>query len=177
MGRWEAAQPLLEQGVALLRDIGARRDEVYALTYLARAMEQGGDWEGAQAAHQSALAHRQELGQVPSRMENVSGLARVALAQGDVETARAHTEEMLDHVRAHGLVLVEFPFQIYQTAFLVFQACGSLPAARQVLQEAVQALMERAEQIADPALRSSFLERVPVHEELLEAWREEKERQ
>ena len=175
MGRWEAARPLLEQGVAQLREIGARRDEVYALTYLARAMEQSGDWEGAQAAHQSALSHRHELGLTSSRMENVSGLARVALEQGDIETARAYTEEMLAHVRAHGLALIEFPFQIYQTAFCIFQSCGSLPAARQVLQEAGQALMERAERITDPVLRRSFLERVPVHRELMAAWREEKE--
>jgi tetratricopeptide (TPR) repeat protein len=177
MGRWEAARTLLEQGVAQLRDIGARRDEVYALTYLARAMEQGGDWDGAQAAHQSALSHRHELGQAASRIENVSGLARVALERGDVETARALTEEMLAHVRAHGLVLIEFPFQIYQTAIRVFRSCGSMPAARQVLQEAVQALMERAERITDPVLRCSFLERVPAHKELLAAWREETEQQ
>jgi tetratricopeptide (TPR) repeat protein len=175
MGRREAAWTLLERGVAQLRDIGARRDQVYALTYLARAMEQSGDWEGAQAAHQSALSHRRELGQVSSSMENVSGLARVALEQGDVETARAYTEEMLAHVRARGLVLIDFPFQIYQTAFRVFQACGSKPAARQVLQEARQAIMDRAERITDPVLRCSFLERVPEHEELLAAWREEKE--
>ena len=177
MGKWEAARTLLEQGVAQLRDIGARRDEVYALTYLARAMEKAGDWEGAQAAHQAALSHRHELGQASSRMENVSGLARVALEWGDVETARAHAEEMLAHVRAQGLVLIEFPFQIYQTAIRVFQSCGSIPAARQVLQEAAQALMERAERITDPVLRRSFLERVPVHKELLAAWREEGEQQ
>jgi len=177
MGRCEAAQMLLEQGLAQLRDIGARRDEVYALTYLARAMEQGGDWEGAQAAHQSALSHRHELGQVSPRMENLSGLARVALVRGDIETARAYTEEMLAHVRAHGLVLIEFPFEIYQTALRVFQSYGSMPAARQVLHEAVHALMERAERITDPALRRSFLERVPVHKELVAAWCEGKEQQ
>jgi class 3 adenylate cyclase/tetratricopeptide (TPR) repeat protein len=177
MGKWEEAWTLLEQGVAQLRDIGARRDEVYALTYLARAMEQRGDWQGAQSAHQSALSHRHELGLESSRMENVSGLARVALEQGDVEPARAYTEEILAHVREHGLALIEFPFQIYQTAFRVFQACGSKPAARRVLQEAGQALMERAERITDPVLRRSFLERVPVHKELLAAWREEEEQQ
>ncbi len=177
MGRREAAWMLLEQGEAQLRDIGARRDQIYALTYLARAMEQSGDWEGAQAAHQSALSHRRELGQSSSSMENVSGLARVALERGDAETARACTEEMLAHIRTCGLVLIESPFRIYQTAFRVFQACGSKPAARQVLQEARQALMDRAERITDPVLRCSFLERVPEHEELLAAWREEEEQQ
>ncbi|NIV37660.1 MAG: hypothetical protein GWN58_52065, partial [Anaerolineae bacterium] len=84
---------------------------------------------------------------------------------------------ILAHVRAHGLALIEFPFQIYQTAFRVFQSCGSMPAARQVLQEAGRALMERAERITDPVLRRSFLESVPVHKELLAAWREEEQQQ
>jgi tetratricopeptide (TPR) repeat protein len=167
LGERETAWTLLERAVAQLRDIGARRDQVRALTYLARAMEQSSDWGGAQAAHQSALSHRRELGQASSSMENVSGLARVALEQGEVETARTYTEEMLTHVRAHGLALIEFPFQIYHTAFRVFQACGSMRAARQVLREAHQALMDQAERITDPALRRSFLERVPEHGELL----------
>jgi tetratricopeptide (TPR) repeat protein len=175
IGGREAARTLLERAVAQLCDIGARRDQVRALTYLARAMEQSGDRERAKAAHQSALSHRRELGQASSSMENVAGLARLALDRGDVDTARAHTEEMLAHVRAHGLALIEFPFQIYQTAFRVFQACDSKPEARQVLREAHRALMDRAEQITDPVLRCSFLERVPEHEELLAAWREEKE--
>jgi hypothetical protein len=140
-------------------------------------MEQSGDWEGARAAHQSALSHRRELGQASSSMENVSGLARVALEQGHIETARAYTEEMLAHIRAHGLALIEFPFQIYQTAFRVFQAHGSKPAARQVLREAHQSLMDRAERITDSTLRGSFLERVPEHADLLAAWREEEEKE
>jgi class 3 adenylate cyclase/tetratricopeptide (TPR) repeat protein len=177
MGRREAAWTLLEQGEALLRDIGARRDQVYALTYLARAMEQRGDWDDAETAHQSALSLRRELGQASSSMENVSGLARVALERGDLEVARTHVKEMMAHLRAHGLVPGEPPFRDYQTAFRVFQACGSKLAARRVLREARQALMDRAERITDPVLRCSFLERVPEHTEILAAWREEEERQ
>jgi tetratricopeptide (TPR) repeat protein len=177
MGKQEDAWKLLEQGEALLRDIGARRDQIYALTYLARAMEQSGDWERAEAAHQSALSYRRGLGQAASSMENVSGLARVALEQRDTKAAQAYTEEMLAHVRERGLVLIESPFRIYQTAFRVFQACGSKQAARRVLQEAHQALMDRAERITDPVLRSSFLERVPEHEEILAASREESDQQ
>jgi tetratricopeptide (TPR) repeat protein len=154
----------------MMRDIGARRDEVYCLTYLARALEQADDIDKAAAAHRAALSRRREQKQRAASLENVAGLARIALARGDLQVARAYAEEVLAHVREHGLSFIERPFQVYQTCVPVLQACQELDMAREVLGEAHQALVERAERIADAALRRSFLEQVPEHREIVTAW-------
>jgi tetratricopeptide (TPR) repeat protein len=175
MGQQKAAQMQLEQAVSQLRDIGARRDQVNALSYLAQAMEQTGDHDGAQRAYESAISHRRALGQTAASMENIAGLARIALTRGEVDKARVYADEMLTHVRTYGLTSIEFPFRVYQTVIHVLQASGEKQAFLDVLEDAHQALGERAEMIKDPALRRSFLEKVPEHQELMAAWREEKE--
>ncbi len=174
LGQLPAARDALEKAVILLRDIGARRDEVYALTYLARAMQHMGELDKAQALHQAALSRRRELEQRAASMENVAGLASVALEQGDTDTARAYIEEVLAYVRASGLTHIEYPFQLYQTAIRVMRAGGDEEAARQILTEACQRLRERAEGIVDPALRRSFLERVPENRALMAEWEAQK---
>jgi len=171
-GDLEAARASLEQAVSVMRAIGARRDEVYSLTHLANVLERVGDLEIARSAHQVALSRRREQGQEAACLENVAGLARVALEQGELEAARAYAEEMLTHIRERGLTAIGSPFLAYQTCIRILQACGEEEEARTALEEAYRALTERAERLADPVLRRSFLEQVPEHREIVAAWKE-----
>lgn len=172
LGEPNAAQALLEKAMATLRAIGARRDEVYTLTHLARAYEELGNLDGAQVAHQAALSRRRGQGQSAAGVENVADLARVVLARGYLEAARVYTGQVLAHIREHGLTRFESPFLVYLTCVRVLEACGEEEAARETLEEAYEALSERAKLIADPVLRRSFLERVPEHREIVAAWRD-----
>jgi predicted ATPase len=174
IGELEAARAYLEEAVALTRAIRARRDEVYGLTYLGRVLEKMGNLDGARAAHQVALSRRREQGQEASSIENVAGLGRVAMEQGDLEAAQVYATEALAYVREHGLIQVGSPFLVYHTCIRIFEACGEEEAARQALEEAYEGLVARAERIADPQLRRSYLERVPEHREIVAAWREAK---
>jgi len=175
VGELEAARTHLEEAVALTRAIRARRDEVYGLTYLGRVLEKMGSLDGARAAHQVALSRRREQGQEASSVENVAGLGRVALEQGDLEAARVYAAEALAYVREHGLIQIGSPFLVYHTCIRIFEACGEEETARQALEEAYAELMARAERIAVPRLRRSYLERVPEHQEIIAAWREVEE--
>ncbi len=173
LGQFEAARTHLEKSAARLRSIGARRDEVYVLTYLARLYEEMGNMDGAQVAHQAALSRRREQKQQAAGVENVAGLARVALGRDDLTAARTYVEQVLVSLRQEGTAQLGAPFLVYWTCVRVLRACGEDDAARQVLTEVREQLMERASGIADPVLRRSFLERVPENQAIIAAWQEE----
>lgn len=162
-GRTKTAIEHYQQSLQILQDIGARRDETFTLTYLARAFEITGDLENARLRHQLALDTRRELGQQKYAFDNLAGLARIALAQQDTENACVYVRDIQAHIRTQGFPLSEAPFLIYLTTVQVMQACGQEEEARQVIADAKQALMTRAEHINDLALRRSFLEKVPDH--------------
>ena len=63
----------------------------------------------------------------------------------------------------------EFPLQDYLFCYQVFAAAGQEAPAAASLQTAHTMLMSRAEKIADPDLRRSFLERVEVNREIVRA--------
>ena len=160
-GRTKAAIDHLKQAVQLLREIGARRDEVYALTYLARAYEVANDFTNARMLHQTALNHRQEIGQQKSIIDNLAGLARLALEENNLSTACSYVHDIQAHIRSQGFPVSETPFLIYLTAIRVMQTCGKNEEARKVILEAAHTLQARAALISDLALRRSYLEKVP----------------
>ena len=52
----------------------------------------------------------------------------------------------------------------------MLQSCGDC-RANDVLQRAYDRLMGIAEKITDPAIRATFLDRVPAHRELTQLWK------
>ncbi len=103
-------------------------------------------------------------------LDPVSGLARVALADGRLEDALAFVEQLMAH-RAEGGSFdgTEEPLMLPLTCYRVLRATAD-PRAQAVLAEAMAELQSQAERICDPRARRSFLEQVPHHREIVEAW-------
>ena len=62
----------------------------------------------------------------------------------------------------------EFPQQDYFFCYQVLQAVGQPAAAHEALGSAHELVTRQAEKIANPALRQSFLERVPINRHIIQ---------
>jgi class 3 adenylate cyclase/tetratricopeptide (TPR) repeat protein len=103
-----------------------------------------------------------------------AALARVALAEGDAAAAAAALKPVLDLVDAGGsLDGTEYPRFIEITCHLALARAGD-PRAGEWLRRAHAALMAQADAIGEdpamPNLRRDFLQNVPFHREIVEAW-------
>jgi tetratricopeptide (TPR) repeat protein len=129
-----------------------------------------GQLDEAADAYRQALGLWQETGRRHLVPEPLAGLARVALAHGDHTQALAHVGEILDVLETRpGLEGTIEPLRIYLTCYQVLRAHDD-PRAEEILDAGYQLLQERAETIDDEALRRSYLENVPYHRQIVEAW-------
>lgn len=172
----ETTRRYCQQALEIQREIGDRRGQGYSLTYLGHALLGLGELDTAADAYERAMNLRRELGQDGLAIDDLAGQARVALARGDLVTALQDVEEILDWIAGHGLESIEYPLQVYLTCYRVLQANAqqdppSQERAREVLQSAHQALLERAAGIRDEALRHNFIENVETHRAIAAAWK------
>ena len=93
-GDYATAQALLEECVAVSRDIGAWRAAL-ALSVLGGVRHAQGELEGARALLLEALKGQRELGDRPGTAKTLIGLAAVSHDGGDIPAARALLKEAL----------------------------------------------------------------------------------
>jgi predicted ATPase/predicted Ser/Thr protein kinase len=86
LGLVEKASEILQESLAILRDLGARREVVYALLYLGHLIAgRGGD---GTPVHQEALAIAKEIGDRRGIALSFQGLGDVATGQGEYGAAK-----------------------------------------------------------------------------------------
>src|SRR5262249_48480037 len=124
----------------------------------------------AATAYQQAVSWYTKLGDVSLASEPQAGLAQLAMEQGDHVQAHALVETLLPTLAEHQRAGVHTPFYAYLVCYRVLEANGDRRSTA-VVQLAQQGLQACASQIADAALRRSFLENVATHRELLQAAR------
>jgi predicted ATPase/DNA-binding SARP family transcriptional activator len=128
-----------------------------------------GQWADAAQAYQQAITWYQQLGNVPRLVEPQAGLAQVAWAQGDLHQARHWVEQLLPVLAAPGarppLAGINTPLFGYLIGYRVL-AANQDPRARTLLRTGYDLLLTLAAQLADEALRHSFLETIEVHRTL-----------
>jgi hypothetical protein len=98
-------------------------------------------------------------------------LGLVHVATGELERARAGLQEVLAQLEAEGYGGDSPEQEVWWAAAQIWQASGNSPQSRATLARAHRLVEEQAGRIGDPALRRSFLERVPVNREIEEAWK------
>lgn len=124
--------------------------------------------DAAYAAFERAWQIGNEL-QNTMRLDAAGGLARVAMAEGDTAAALRALEPVMDVVQRGETDGTFGGFQLELTAYRVLSAAGDARAPA-VLARAHDALQQRAAAVNDDAVRTSFLQRVPAHRELMAAW-------
>ena len=167
---YEAALSYAGQGVELGHAIQDRNGEAWALTVQGHAFAVLNRLPEASVSYQAALKIRTELDQAALASEPSAGLARIALAQNDLPAALAYISPVLDFLDGGGsLNGAEEPLRVFLTCYQVLLAADD-PRAAQILAVAYQQLRSRADKIVDQAARQHFLEDIPYHRQILDAW-------
>jgi tetratricopeptide (TPR) repeat protein len=115
----------------------------------------------------AALTLRQELDMRLNTTDDLATLAAAHLAAGDVAEALDYAEQALAILEDCGGEGPEFPQQDFFICYQVLVAAGQAKRARATLQSAYNLVMARANKIADPVLRQSFLEKVAINREIV----------
>jgi tetratricopeptide (TPR) repeat protein len=153
--RFDEAEAMLREAASALRAQGHSFMEAAAHMYLARLHLRRHAFDEAQASAGQALSL---FGDLPDRAIPLACTAQALLGKGEPASALEPAQRALALVHAHG-PLEEGEAFVRLTVAEVLHALGD-PAAVAVIAGAEQELLARAERIADPQGRRSFLERV-----------------
>jgi tetratricopeptide (TPR) repeat protein len=162
-----AAEQLLTDGLALSQKENNEYAMSFFLSYLSTVSLQAGNFEQATERARRALTVRRELNMRLNTTDDLATLAAAYLIGGDVAQALACAQEALTILEECGGEGPEFPQRDYFSCYQVLSAVGQGETARDALQSAYDLVAARAEKIADPALRRSFLERVSINREIV----------
>lgn len=169
-GDYPTALEFAEQALGMAGAAGDPSAEAWALTYLGHARLGSDELELARQAYEFALEIRRRLDQPALAAEPLAGLARAAASVGDVRSALDHVAEILSYLEQGGsLGATDEPLRVYLTCYQVLKSSQD-PRADRILETSFALLQEQAAKIKDDSLRRVFLENVPYHREILEAW-------
>jgi class 3 adenylate cyclase/tetratricopeptide (TPR) repeat protein len=155
-----------EMGVSASNESGAVFYRSYVLGRLAAAYTLAGRLKDAERIFNEAIAVQEQLGLADNVIESKAGLARVALLRSDLPAAQELVEVVLRELENNPLRGCDDPSRIYLTLYQVLLQCGD-PRAGQVLQAGFSELEERSLHIDDEAMRQTFLDNIPINQELL----------
>jgi len=167
-GNLAAAEKLLSEGLARTQ---AQFDRYMASafhSYLGTISLQAGQFEQAIERANLAFTMRRELALHLRVADDLSTIASAHLALGNNAKALDYAQQaivILNECQGEG---PESPQRDYFVCYQVLQTNGQTEAARDALQSARRLVMARADKIADPSLRQSFLERVPINREIIQ---------
>ena len=136
--------------------------------YLGLCLEKAGDHEAALGAYHNARDTLNEINVHGMEMDALAGLVRSELDLGHVDQACTYTDELWAYLRKEGSHGMEFPLMAYLVCVRIFEACGKDRKAKNAWKMGYDELMTRAEKISERSWRSSYLENIPEHRQLLE---------
>jgi predicted ATPase/class 3 adenylate cyclase/DNA-binding SARP family transcriptional activator len=171
LGDDQAAWEYCQQALHAIQEFGER--STHDLMSLGHALADLGHLNEAADVYRQAMEVLQKTSTQPHLItEPWAALGRLSLAQGDPVQAQAYVEEILSYLETYPeLCGTDEPFRVYLTCYRVLRANDD-PRTRQILDAAYRLLQERANNIDDEELCRSFLENVPAHREIVEAWEE-----
>jgi tetratricopeptide (TPR) repeat protein len=168
-GNLERAERLLSEGLRLAQP----QDDAYLVAgffrYLSSVSLRMQHIPTAIQQARTALQMQRELDLHLDTSYDLTTLAVAHQAAGDTAQALDYARQALCILDECGGEGPEFPQRDYFLCSEVLAAAGEDTAARDALHAAASLVLARAEKILDPALRQSFLERVPINHQIVRA--------
>ena len=166
LGHNAQAEIFSQAALALAHEMKSVPLQGLALKDRAYMLAQRRQWAEAEETYQQGLALWQELSQSLHVLEMQAGLAKVALGRNDLAQAQSYIQPLIAHLQAaHAFTGTSRPFFIYLVCYEVLAAAGE-PFAATVLQQAHEALMLFANEIADASQRDGFFQNVVEHQQI-----------
>ncbi len=157
-----------EQAYALRSVQGDGRREASDLCGISDALHALGLADHALRSVHEALGIVERLEDPGPRLEVLWRLAEIELALGHKEQAERWAKEALQLLAAHGSGIVEQPQAAWYGCYRALGATGEEALA--ALHAAHDEIVKRAERIADPRLRSNYVDSIPLNRAVVEAW-------
>ena len=168
-GHYAAALHHADQAQAMAQQLQAPINQIQAALLRGHAYAAQQQWAAAGTAYEQALVYARMLGTAPLYAEPQAGLAQVALAQGQLTTAQTYVEAICATLTAYPQASFDEPFLIYLICYQVLAATGAASAER-MLQSGYDLLQSYAGNITEGRLQHSFLNAVPTHAALAQAY-------
>ncbi|MCA9930655.1 MAG: tetratricopeptide repeat protein [Anaerolineales bacterium] len=166
LGDYETAVAYADTAVNIDKSIGDRIGQGYSLTTLGRAFRGTQKLAAARQAHNEAMAIKQELGQEAGKVDNLAELALISLSEEENDAALAFAEQISGWITEKGINGIEYPLKAYMSCMTVFEAVGQYTRAQASSAAAFDLLTSNANKISDPDIRQSYLQKVPLHQEI-----------
>ena len=152
-------------------EIARKQDDKYAASYflshLARVNLAAGRHNKAVKSAEQALAMRREIGLSLWITADLATLAEAALERGQETRALDYAQQaltILDDCAGEG---PEMPQRDYFVCYHVLNALGRQEQAARALEAAYQLVIQRGEKITDDDLRLSYLQDVPINDQII----------
>jgi tetratricopeptide (TPR) repeat protein len=170
LGNYAEAVQWGEQALALMHKINHLNGEAWAQTYLGHALFAQNRLEEATTAYRAAIAIRSQLNQNILAAEPIAGLAQVSFQLGNTDAACEQLEPVLAMLDSGSLFEgTDEPLRIFYTCYVVLNSDDD-DRANGVLEKGYSVLQARAVQIPNEVTRHQFLDRIPHHRIICEAW-------
>lgn len=175
-GDRETTRALLEEGLELSRYLETQVNE--ALYWMAWGVLQRdlGETKAARDSLERACQMFRDADALNYVCVAASKLALVLLDLGEREAARAMTDTALNALTSAGIT-ASFPVQeVWWERYQVLRALAGAEQplsaeAQEALENACELLLESAASLSDAGLRRIYVFKVPLHQDILEAWR------
>ncbi len=172
LGDFEKALAYCRQTAQLAEELGLRRMVGFSYHHRGHALLALGSLTEAEQSYQKAYELRMAIGEKTNGMESLAGVAAAALANGEPARALSLVEVLLEFLKSEDFVGMVEPFWVYWTCYQALQANQDRRAV-DVLAEARQAMLERADKIGNEKLRLSYLTNVRVNRAIQEAFNQQ----
>ncbi|MBN1178896.1 MAG: tetratricopeptide repeat protein [Anaerolineae bacterium] len=167
----QTAEAYAGRALRICQDIEHEGCERDALFFLGNVLVGLKRMQEAEAAYRKAIALWQRGNPDLKPVEPLSGLIRVALAEGRIAEALVIADEVLIELASRpGLEGTYQPLDVYLAVYDALRESRDR-RAEGLLGRAYALLKERSTWIADERLHRLFLEQVPVHQIVVQAWR------
>lgn len=175
LGEPQHARLYLDEGLEICQAAGIRDGEGTILNEIGIAALDLGDPARAREAFERAYTLNQELGNRRAAAEALAGLVQVDALQGAADQALAHAGDLFAYLEQDpDLSGAQRPLRVYMACFQALRAAGDA-RAEALLERGYWLLMARAARIQDENARRSFLQNIPIHREVTQAFQRSSE--
>ncbi len=168
-GNKEQALEFANKSLEIARQLGNRAILAYALLNLGNAMYMREEYSKAYDLYQEAYTLRQDMGETHLAIEMRAHMAFMQFLLKNSQTAVELINEVLSYLEENDLTGTEDLILIYVICHRILLTQHD-PRADQILKRAHTELLQRASRLKKNNLREAFLQRIPSHRMIMEAW-------
>lgn len=169
VGRYEQAESLLEEGLAIAQELGEKRIEAVSLRYLGVAASGRGDYGTAQSFLEQTLSLWRELGERSDISLSLSFLGDVALAEGKSLKAQSLYQESAKLLNEFGDKHV-LAYPLRRLGHIALDQ-GDYPKAAALFLESLELNLDIGNKMGIAACLAAFADVAATSGELVEAAR------